>query len=93
MIIFGHVQTFCFYAFITTPIEKTLWSPWFIRKYFGALRVKLIKQTVQYGNLTEKICKWCSFECGIGKYSTRPRNKGEHLIPWTYTVFFHTARK
>ena len=22
----------------------------------------------------EKICKRCSFECGIGKYSTRPRN-------------------
>ena len=22
-----------------------------------------------------KICKRCSFECGIGKYSTRPRNK------------------
>ena len=29
--------------------------------------------SVRYGE--NKICKRCSFECGIGKYSTRPRNK------------------
>ena len=46
---------------------------------------------------TYRICKRCSFECGIGKYSTHPiqgtrcEPLGKHLIPWTCAVFFHTA--
>ena len=45
----------------------------------------------------DKICKRCSFKCGIVKYSARPKNKvwafRRAPIPWTCAVFFHTARK
>ena len=34
-------------------LKKPLWSPWLMRMYFSAFRVKLNKQTIQHGNLTE----------------------------------------
>ena len=45
-----------------------------------------------YTSLTNKICKQCSFECDMGKYSTM--NKiGEHHIHWTCAVFLHSTQK
>ena len=42
-------------------LKKNLCSPWLIQHYFRVAR--------------DKICKRCSFECDMGKYSTRSMNK------------------
>ena len=44
--------------------------------------------TVTYDMTLCKICKRCSFDCGIGQYSTRPRNKvwAYRRIPYSFEM-------